>query len=150
LSNSTDSEMYCTVLANIYNQISYFNSTTSVPRTLYYTGFTPMNKTSTKKRPNRKPALAALVATKKRLSLGNTNPSKPHKKTRKNTVSHQQTIQARDTLDAEYRDWRTEVAVSSVLDPVPFQVLLSSHYNHTYCTVTSASDACVSCLCLCD
>jgi hypothetical protein len=150
LPNSTDSEMYCTVLA-IYNQFQFqkVRPTTSVSRILYHTGLTPMNKTSTKKRPNRKPALAAL-ATKKRLSLGNTSTSKPHKKTRKNTVSHQQTIQARDTLDAEYRDWRTEVAVSSVLDPVPFQVLLSSHYNHTYCTVTSASDACVSCLCLCD
>jgi hypothetical protein len=72
-----------------------------------------MSKTSTKKRPNREPALAAaLAATKKRLSVGNTSTSKPHKKTRKKNVSHQQTIQARDTLDAEYRDWRTGVSTN--------------------------------------
>lgn len=69
-----------------------------------------MAKTSTKKRSNRKPAAAALVvaaATKKKLSPGsNTSTGKPRKKSRKN-VSHQQTIEARDTLDAEYRDWRT-------------------------------------------
>jgi hypothetical protein len=69
-----------------------------------------MGKTSTKKRPNKKPALAALAATKKKLSLGKTSTSKPHKKTRTSNVSHQQTIQARDTLDAEYRDWRTGVS----------------------------------------
>jgi len=73
-----------------------------------------MSKTSTKKRPNKKPALAALAATKKRLSLGNTSTSKPPKKTRKKNASHQQTIQARDTLDAEYRDWRT--GTTSVMD----------------------------------
>jgi hypothetical protein len=69
-----------------------------------------MAKTSTKKRSNRKPAAAALVVAavkKKRLSPGsNTSTGKPRKKSRKN-VSHQQTIEARDTLDAEYRDWRT-------------------------------------------
>ena len=76
-----------------------------------------MSKASTKKRPNRKPApLAALAATKRKHSLGSTTTSaskpKPHKKTRKNVLSHQQTIQARDTLDAEYRDWRTGVSTT--------------------------------------
>ncbi|KAI0283620.1 hypothetical protein BGY98DRAFT_1093720 [Russula aff. rugulosa BPL654] len=80
------------------------------PRILYTTSLTPMGKTSTKKRPNGKPALAAA---KKRLSLGSTSTSKPHKKTRtrKSVRSHQQTIQARDTLDAEYRDWRTGTTI---------------------------------------
>jgi hypothetical protein len=92
-----------------------------------------MSKTSTKKRPNRKPALAALLAaTKKNLSLGNTNTSKPHKKNRKNVLSHQQTIQARDTLDAEYRDWRTEVSTE-------YQISFPLLQNHTV-----TSDACVS------
>jgi hypothetical protein len=77
-----------------------------------------MTKTSTKKRPNRKPAataaLAAVVTTKKRLTPGNTSRGQPRKKTRK-SVSHQQTIQARDTLDAEYRDWRTAVSKTDYL-----------------------------------
>ncbi|KAN0116276.1 hypothetical protein V8E52_006101 [Russula decolorans] len=81
--------------------------------------FTLMSKTSTKKRPNKKPALAALAATKKRLSLGNTSTSKPPKKTRKKNASHQQTIQARDTLDAEYRDWRTGGSFLTAY-PLPF------------------------------
>jgi len=73
-----------------------------------------VSKTSTKKYPKRKPALAALAVTKKKVSLGKTSTSKPHKKTRTSNVSHQQTIQARDTLDAEYRDWRT--GTTSVMD----------------------------------
>jgi hypothetical protein len=78
---------------------------------------TSMTKTSTKTRPNRKPAaaaLAAVAATKKRLSHGNASKGKLRKKTRKN-VSHQQSIQARDTLDAEYRDWRTAVSKRPLL-----------------------------------
>jgi hypothetical protein len=93
-----------------------------------------MTKTSTKKRSNRKPAAAALVVaavTKKKLSPGsNTSTGKPRKKSRKN-VSHQQTIQARDTLDAEYRDWRT---VSKRLQycshPFSFFLFLSRHHNN--------------------
>ena len=84
-----------------------------------------MTKASTKKRSNRKPAAAV---TKKKLSPGsNTSTGKLRKKSGKN-VSHQQTIQARDTLDAEYRDWRT---VSKRLQycshPFSFPFL---HYNN--------------------
>lgn len=84
-----------------------------------------MTKTSTKKRSNKKSAAtaAALAAvavavtvTKKRLSTGHTNTGQPRKKTRK-SVSHQQTIQARDTLDAEYRDWRTGVSKMTICSP---------------------------------
>jgi hypothetical protein len=96
-----------------------------------------MNKTSTKKRPNRKPAaLAALAATRKRLLLGNTSTStKPHKKTRK--VSHQQTIQARDTLDAEYRDWRTGVSTGYYQIFRPFSSFFSFSHRNPYYSITS-------------
>src|SRR5260370_28639455 len=79
-----------------------------------------MTKTSTKKRANKKTpatALATAAVTKK------SSTSKPQKKTRKKNVSHQQTIQARDTLDAEYHDWRTSVS--------RFHTFFPSHYNHT-------------------
>jgi hypothetical protein len=70
-----------------------------------------MTKISTKKRFNKKAAAtaAALAAVAGTLSAVNTSTGRPRKKTRK-SVSHQQTIQARDTLDAEYRDWRTGVS----------------------------------------
>jgi hypothetical protein len=84
---------------------------------------TPMTKTSTKKRANKK-AVATTLATaavvKKRLSLGsNTSTRNPQKRTRKKNVSHQQTIQARDTLDAEYHDWRTNVSRLHPFFPLP-------------------------------
>jgi predicted peptidase len=88
-----------------------------------------MSSIPTKKRSKGKPALAA---TKKRLSLGNTGTStRPHRKSRKN-VSHQQTIQARDTLDAEYRDWRTGVSTIEYQIFAPYQVSLSPNYK-PYC-----------------
>jgi len=93
--------------------ISISENHTAAPTFLHQPVFTPMTKASTKKRPNRKHAPGAVAATKKRLSLGNSRTSKLHKKTRKN-VSHQQTIQARDTLDAEYRDWRSGMNRSTV------------------------------------
>ena len=90
---------------------------------------TSMTKTSTKKRANKKTAATALATaavTKKNPSLGsNTSTSKPQKKIRKKNVSHQQTIQARDTLDAEYHAWRTSVSKFHPFFPLP------SHYNHT-------------------
>src|SRR5260221_4561920 len=81
---------------------------------------TPMTKTSTKKRANKKTpatALATAAVTKK------SSTSKPQKKTRKKNVSHQQTIQARETLHAEYHDWRTNVSRIHTFFPC--------HYNHT-------------------
>src|SRR5229473_8082270 len=84
---------------------------------------TSMTKTSTKKRANKKTAATALATaavTKKNPSLGsNTSTSKPQKKTRKKNVSHQQTIQARDTLDAEYHAWRTSVSKFHPFFPLP-------------------------------
>jgi hypothetical protein len=94
-----------------------------------------MSKTSTKKSPNRKhtsttstatvqtharhAATAASVAdAKKRVSLGNTGAaSKLRKKSRKK-LSHQQAAEARDTLDAEFRDMR-RVGVSTRLTRKP-------------------------------
>ena len=93
---------------------------------ILHTSLTLMGKASTIKRPNRKPTLAAsafATTKKKHSSLGNASAStsKPHKKTRKDVRSHQQTIQARDTLDAEYRDWRTGVSNHTrSLSPPPF------------------------------
>jgi len=53
---------------------------------------------------------------KKKASLvgdtGNTGADKLRKKTRKK-LSHQQAAEARDTLDAEFRDLRTIVTVST-------------------------------------
>ena len=78
-----------------------------------------MTKTTTKKRSNKKPAAVVAAAAKKRLSLGNSSTDKPRKRARKN-VSHQQTIQVRDTLDAEYRDWRTGVSKRILLSSLSF------------------------------
>ena len=121
---------YCTVRLISIKFHFIFNSRksgarTTAPKVQFLTPvFTPMSKTSTKKRPNRKPSQAALATTKKRLSLGNTTSttSKPHKKTRKKNASHQQTIQARDTLDAEYRDWRTGVSTNWIPSLFEFSV----------------------------
>jgi len=94
-----------------------------------------MSKTSTKKGLNRKhtststatdqthsrhAATAASVAdAKKRVSLGNTvtgaaSKLRKSKKTRKK-LSHQQAAEARDTLDAEFRDMR-RAGVSTTVD----------------------------------
>jgi len=82
-----------------------------------------MTKTSTKKRANKKTpatALATAAVTKK------SSTSKPQKKTRKKNVSHQQTIQVWDMLDAEYHDWHTSVSQFHTFFPLPLQPYCSS------------------------
>ena len=89
-----------------------------------------MSKTSTKRRLNRNHIrvttstagtnrthsrqVAAVAEAKKKASLvgdtaGNTGADKLRKKTRKK-LSHQQAAEARDALDAEFRDLRTTVS----------------------------------------
>jgi len=103
-----------------------------------------MSKTSTKKNLNRKhnptssqshaprnapghgvaaAAAKAADAKKKRSWFGNPGSSKPRKKSQdQKKLSHQQAIQARDFLDAEFRDLRN--AGVSVNRSVSLQLLL--------------------------